>query len=383
MITTLAVSGYRSLRDLVVPLGSLTVVTGANGSGKTSLYRSLRLLAEAAQGRLVAALAGEGGLSSALWAGPEAFGRSVRAGIHPVQGTARKGPVSLRLGFSGDEYGYAIDLGLPVPPHPFPLDPAIKLEAMWTGDLPGRANIFAERRGPHVRLRRARDGAWRDAALDLSPFDSMVTHCADPTDGAELLAARERLRNWRFYDALRTDPDAPARRPQVMTYTPVLGGDGADLAAAIATIAAIGDAAALEAAVEHAFPSARLEAGPGERGGLLLHQHGLLRPLGPAELSDGTLRYLLLAAALLSPRLPELMVLNEPEASLHPSLMPPLARLLAEASRRCQVVVVSHNEVLIDALHGEGEVTAVRLHKELGETSAPDLDPPRWIWPKR
>jgi predicted ATPase len=148
LITTLAVSGYRSLRDLVVPLGQLTLVTGANGSGKTSLYRSLRLLAEAAQGRLVAALAGEGGLSSALWAGPEAFGRSVRAGLHPVQGTARKGPVRLRLGFSGDEYGYAIDLGLPTPPHPFPLDPATKLEAMWTGGLLGRANVFAERRGP-------------------------------------------------------------------------------------------------------------------------------------------------------------------------------------------------------------------------------------------
>ncbi|WP_458095158.1 AAA family ATPase [Roseomonas sp. WA12] len=383
MITTLAVSGYRSLRDLVVPLGSLTVITGPNGSGKTSLYRSLRLLAEAAQGRLVAALAAEGGLTSTLWAGPEEIGRGMRAGIHPIQGTIRKAPVSLRLGFSGDEYGYAIDLGLPKPDHPFPLDPAIKLEAMWTGELPGRANVFAERRGPHVRLRRARDSTWRDVALDLSSFDSMVTHCADAADGSELLAARERLRNWRFYDALRTDPDAPARRPQVMTYTPVLGGDGADLAAAIATIDAIGDAAALHEAVEHAFPGARLETGPGNHGGLLLHQHGLLRPLSPAELSDGTLRYFLLVAALLSPRPPELMVLNEPEASLHPSLMPPLAQLLTEASRRCQVVVVSHNETLIDALHGTGEVTAVRLHKDFGETSAADLDPPPWVWPKR
>jgi predicted ATPase len=383
LITTLAVSGYRSLRDLVVPLGSLTIVTGANGSGKTSLYRSLRLLAEAAQGRLVAALAAEGGLSSTLWAGPEAIGRGVRAGIHPVQGTARKGAVSLRLGISGDEYGFAIDLGLPSPGHPFPLDPAIKLEAMWTGEVLGRASLFAERRGPHVRLRRARDGAWRDAMTNLSPFDSMVTNCADPEDGAELLSTRERMRNWRFYDALRTDPDAPARRPGVLTYTPVLSGNGADLAAAIATVEAIGDAAALQDAVEHAFPGSRLETGPEARGGLLLHQHGLLRPLGSAELSDGTLRYLLLLAALLSPRPPELMVLNEPEASLHPSLMPALARLLAASSRHCQIVVVSHNEALIGALRSEGDASSVRLHKELGETVAPDLDAPRWAWPKR
>lgn len=384
MITTLAVSGYRSLRELVVPIGRLTIVTGANGSGKTSLYRSMRLLAEAAQGRLVATLAAEGGLTSTLWAGPQTIGRSVRSGLHPVQGTVRKGPVSLRLGFAGDEYGYAIDLGLPSPDHPFPLDPAIKLEAMWTGPQLGRVNSFAERHGPHVRLRRAGDGTWRDVMTNLSAFDSMVTHCADPDDGAELFTTRERMRNWRFYDALRTDPDAPARRPQVMTYTPVLAGNGADLAAAIATIHAIGDVAALEDAVEHAFPGARLEIGAGGAGpGLLLHQHGLLRPLGVAELSDGTLRYLLLLAALLSPRPPDLMVLNEPEASLHPSLMPPLARLLAAASRRCQIVVVSHNQDLIEALRTEADAEQVRLHKEFGETMAPDLDAPRWVWPKR
>ena len=384
MITTLAVSGYRSLRELVVPVGRLTIVTGANGSGKSSLYRALRLLAEAAQGRLVGTLAAEGGLSSTLWAGPQTIGHSVRAGLHPVQGTVRKGPVSLRLGFAGDEYGYAIDLGLPSPGHPFPLDPAIKLEAMWTGPMLGRANRFAERHGPLVRLRRASDGTWREVMTNLSPFDSMVTHCADPDDGAELFSTRERMRNWRFYDALRTDPEAPARRPQVMTYTPVLAGDGADLAAAIATIQAIGDVAALEDAVEHAFPGARLEIGAGNGGpGLLLHQHGLLRPLGVAELSDGTLRYLLLLAALLSPRPPDLMVLNEPEASLHPSLMPPLARLLAAASRRCQIVVVSHNQDLIEALRIEGDPEQVRLHKELGETVVPELDAPRWAWPKR
>ncbi|WP_156743190.1 AAA family ATPase, partial [Occultella aeris] len=48
MLTTLAVQGYRSLRDVVVPLGRLTLITGANGSGKSSLYRSLRLLTAAA-----------------------------------------------------------------------------------------------------------------------------------------------------------------------------------------------------------------------------------------------------------------------------------------------------------------------------------------------
>jgi predicted ATPase len=125
-------------------------------------------LADIAQGRIIQSLAAEGGPRSTLWAGPEAFSRAMKAGTQPVEGLARKNPISLKLGFSGDDYGYAIDLGLP-------------------------------------------------------------------------------------------------------------------------------------------------------------------RPLKTSELSDGTLRYLLLVAALLSPRPPALMILNEPETSLHPDLLPPLARLIAQA----------------------------------------------------
>ena len=83
MMTRLAVSGYRSIRELTLALGPLNIVTGANGSGKSSLYRSLRLLAEVAQGRLIASLAHDGGLPSVLWAGPETISRDMRAGRPP------------------------------------------------------------------------------------------------------------------------------------------------------------------------------------------------------------------------------------------------------------------------------------------------------------
>src|SRR5258708_36164262 len=80
MLTTLAVSNYRSLRNLIIPLQGLNVITGPNGSGKSSAYRALRLLAETAQGGFISSLAREGGLQSTLWAGPEAFSRSVKRG---------------------------------------------------------------------------------------------------------------------------------------------------------------------------------------------------------------------------------------------------------------------------------------------------------------
>src|SRR5438477_838698 len=134
MLTVLAISNYRSLRNLMMPLRQLNVITGPNGSGKSSLYRALRLLADTAQGRVAPSLAREGGLQSTLWAGPETISRAVRQGDYPVQGTRRKHPVSLRLGFAGDEFGYVIDMGLPIPGmSAFGLDPEIKRECIWHG----------------------------------------------------------------------------------------------------------------------------------------------------------------------------------------------------------------------------------------------------------
>jgi predicted ATPase len=385
LITKIAISGYRSLRDVRLALGPLNVITGANGSGKSSLYRALRLLADIAQGRIIQSLAAEGGLPSTLWAGPEEFSRAVKRGQHPVEGTVRKSRIALKLGFSGEDYGYAIDLGLPVHPtsSQFALDPQIKVECQWTGETLGRANVFAMRNGPSVRIR-GESGEWRQVFQYLAPFDSMMTHCADPRDALELLLLRERMRDWRFYDHLRTDRDAPSRRPQIGTYTPVLSGDGADLAAAVQTIREIGSAAEFDDAVTDAFPGARIAiVNANGHFELDMYQRGLLRPLKAAELSDGTLRYLLLAAALLSPRPPALMILNEPETSLHPDLLPALARLIVEASKRSQIIVVSHAASLVAALDGAKDVKRIVLAKQLGETIAEGTEIPAWMWPSR
>lgn len=384
MLTTLAIHGYRSIRDLIVPLGRVTVVTGPNGSGKSSLYRSLRLLAEIGQGRIIQTLAAEGGLSSTLWAGPETISRAMRQGRVPIQGQARTSAVSLKLGFSGDTYGYAIDLGYPVPSSSaFDFDPAIKTEALWVGETLGRANLVAERRGPSVRIR-GEDHSWAQAFTTLAAVDSMLTHGADGRDGLELLVLRERLRGWRFYDHLRTDRDAPARRPHIGTYTPALAADGADLAAALQTILEIGDASALADAIDDAFPGSRLEIEM--RDGFFevaMRQPGLLRPLKASELSDGTLRYLMTIAALLTPRPPDLIVLNEPETSLHPDLLGALARLIAEAARSAQVVVVTHAEPLSSALARTDGSLLLGLTKDLGETQVHEAERPRWTWPTR
>nr|WP_282246796.1 AAA family ATPase [Stenotrophomonas sp. PS02300] len=387
MLQTLAISNYRSLHDLVVPMGSLNLVTGDNGSGKSSLYRALRLLADTARGGVTPSLAREGGFQSALWAGPETLDRRMLSGEVPVQGGPRQKSVALRLGFAADDFGYAIDLGYPLGDvhSMFNLDPQIKCESIWAGPFLRSSNVLVERRGAMVRRRNGR--SWEVLEANLSVHESLFTQVADPQRMPEVLRLRETLRSWRFYDHFRSDRDAPARQASLATRTPVLSHDGHDLAAAWRTIVEIGDPEALAAALDDAFPGARVHIEPNEdQLSLKFHQPGLLRPLGAAELSDGTLRYLLLIAALHTPRPPPLMVLNEPETSLHPDLLPALGRLIIGAAARSQVWVVSHASRLIAALREAEQCTSIALEKQMSRTTLVGqgvLDVPAWYWPTR
>ena len=392
MIRTIAVEGYRSLRDLKLPLGQLNVITGANGSGKSSVYRSLRLLADVALNQVIASLASEGGLPSTFWAGPETIARSVRQGTHAVEPLAKRKVASLKLGFGGDTYGYSVDLGYPPQLKPplesmFKLDPHIKRECIWHGPTYRKASALVDRRNNFVWLSTTRDEEPVMLTQHLSDTDSMLATVADPQRAPEMLAVREALRGWRFSDHFRVDSESPTRTAQIGTFSPVLHHDGSNLASALQTIIEIRPDETLQKTIEDAFPGSQLYIE--DRNGrfeLQLRQHGLLRPLSAVELSDGTLRYLLWTAALLTPRPPELMVLNEPETSLHPDLLPALARLIMAAAKGTQLIVVSHAQLLIDTLTAEPACTRLHLTKAFGETTlegATLFNAPKWDWPAR
>ncbi len=385
MIHTLAIGNYRSLLNLTMPLGNLNVITGPNASGKSNLYRALRLLSETAQGGVVNALAREGGLESTFWAGPEKITRRMRRGEVPVQGGPKQKRVRLRLGFSGSHFSYSISLGLPMPSQSaFALDPEIKQECIWAGNTYRPGSVLIERNSGVITARSK--GSWDVLVPFANTFESIFTQISDPVRTPEVVQLKEEIRGWRFYDHFRTDADAPARLPQLGTRTPVLHHDGRDLAAALQTIIEIGDVEALNETIWDAFPGARLNISIQNDGrfAVELHQEGLLRPLSGSELSDGTLRYLLWVAALLSPRPCPLMVLNEPETSLHPDLLPALARLIVRAAESTQIWVVSHSATLISALEKSDDCNSIRLQKQLGQTMIEDqemFDGPTWHWP--
>jgi predicted ATPase len=372
VITTVAFGHYRSLRDLRLRVGQLTVITGANGTGKTNVYRALRLLVDAANGELGRAFAREGGLPSAMWAGPSAARSKAKVDEVP----------RLSIGFADDDIAYELRLGITSNRgSAFYFDPEVKTEILRTA---GKKSVaFLERHNTSAMLR---DDEGRPITfggqIDIS--ESVLSQLGEPHRYPILSMLRERLRCWRFYHQIRTDADAPARMMQVGTRTPVLAHDGHDLAAALQTIREIGDDGALSDAIAEAFDRASVRiAADDARFRMLFSTPGVLRPLEAAELSDGTLRYLALLAALHSPRPPELLVLNEPEASLHPRVLAPLARQIIEASRRSQVIVVSHAAPLVDAITKARDAVRIELAKQEGETIVPGrsrLEEPSWKW---
>ncbi|MCK2031295.1 MULTISPECIES: AAA family ATPase [Microbacterium] len=380
MLTTLAVSGYRSLVDVVVPLDPLTVITGANGTGKSNLYRALRLLAATGHGRAVAAVAREGGLDSVLWAGPET------PQGEGAQGTRRTRPISVRLGIAADEVGYLIDLGLPQTDARslFTRDPEIKREQLFSGPFARPGTLFVDRQRGGVRVRG--DDGWESVDQPMGPGQSVLLDLVDGTARWETASLRSRIASWRFYDHFRTDASAPARQPQVGTRTRWLSDDGSDLAAVWATTTEAGRGAPLDEAVDRAFPGSRVQISVTDGSfRLQLRQPGLLRPLDAAELSDGTLRYLLWCAALLPADPPPLLVVNEPESSLHESLIDPLGSLLAHAASQTQVIVVTHSAPLRRAL-AEAGGSVVELESNGYGTRVRDqlpLERPSWHWPSR
>lgn len=358
-------SGYRSLQRIAYPVSRLDVFVGANGAGKSNLYRALELLRAAAANTIGQDLASEG-LDRAMWAG------------------ARKGGGPARIKLSVDlsepdrlepSYRYEIEIGYPPPVSAaFAMEPHVKTETLLY--LAGRRPTQLMSRDGQSVMVRGENGRPTDIEIDLLPSETVLGRLEDPSGYPALDQVRRTLLAWRFYHDLRTDADSPMRCPCVAVATPDLASDGGNLAAVFATLAHLrGDTTELEATIAGAFPGAELVIPEPEHDA----SFGLRYPEFPyrvfqaGELSDGTLRFLGLAGALMAYRLPPFIALNEPEASLHPDLMEPLGRMIADAAERTQVWLVTHSERLAQVIEATGAGAIRRVVKRDGATTVEGL----------
>jgi predicted ATPase len=361
-LTAISIKGYRSIQQLYFDVDACSIFIGANGVGKTNLYKALGLLRSAADGNLTRTIAQEGGIESVLWAGK-------RPG---------KQPVRLALSARFESLQYDVEVGLPPPAGfntkaAFQIEPLVREERLIVRD--GQRKVaMMERKGPMVALRNE-DGVREVHKAAVLSSETALAAFRDASRYPEIELVRRELLEWRLYHDFRTDEASSIRQPCHAITTPTLSSDGSDLAAVLATLFMIrGDTVDLAAAIDDAFPGARLDArDEGSWCRLEMQFPDMPRPFGAHELSDGTLKYLCLLGALMGYRLPSLIALNEPEASLHPSLLPPLARLIAQAAQRTRIWIVTHSEALADALYEETGKKARRVIKEDGATNIEGL----------
>lgn len=238
----------------------------------------------------------------------------------------------------------------------------------------GKPVTLMKRAGPTAWLcgRNGRRQVYEQALL---PSETALGSSQDVANYPEVFLIRQALLDWRFYHDFRTDRDSPIRQPALTITTPTLSSDGHDLGAVLNTVMMIREEAPdIEAAIEEAFPGARLDNWiKGNKCGFSLAFPDAPRAFDPHELSDGTLKYLCLLGALLGYRLPSFVALNEPETSLHPDLMPALAKLIARAAMRTQIWVVTHSQALAEALTEETGVIPITVEKIDGATGIDSL----------
>jgi predicted ATPase len=358
----LSIEGFRRLSDVKVTLRPLTVMIGANGSGKTSILDVLSLLASSAKGGLSASLSRLSGLQSVLT-------------------IDRSDP--LRLGIS-----------MTVPGHS-PLDYSLSIKPQGLAYVIEEETLRQQRKGfskpflhidsdgQDVKYYAVQDKKLLTPNWGHKPLETSLSQV--PKMFQEPEDFRNRLSSSTFYHALNVESGSPVRLPQPMQPATLPGRNGEELVSCLFYLREVerGRFDAVEDALRVAFPGfERLDFPPVAAGTLALtwRDQRFSRPLFMNQLSEGTLRFLWLATLLQSPGLTALTLLDEPEVSLHPELLSLLAELLREASKRTQLIVATHSDRLIRFLRPEEILLVDSTDEGMSKlTWSDDLDLEEWL----
>lgn len=333
-----------------VNLGPLNVLIGPNGSGKSNLITLVGLL-RAAPRDLAAPIQESGGIGEWLHKGAS----RARKGSMSVAVDYFPGP--LRYHLTVEKRGGRLAVG----------DEFVEDDQPEDGqDRPHR--YFGYLRG--MAIARGKDGTRRRfRRSELDSEQSILSQRKDPESFPEITHLGGEFDQIRVYREWSFGRQAPVRLPQPSDLpNQTLAEDTSNLGLVLNRLRRT------PAAKKRLLEAARklydgvtdfdviVEGGTVQ---VMLEEKGITVPA--TRLSDGTLRYLCLLAILCHDSPPPLVCIEEPELGLHPDIMPTLAALLREASTRCQLIVTTHSDVLVDALTEEPESVVV-CEKDGGRT---------------
>ncbi len=362
------VHGFRRLADVDLKLRPLNVMIGANGCGKTSLLDVFSLLAASAAGGLKSSLKDMGGIHSNLSVCADDVGAKAQFMRFQLQKAVPNfAPLNYAITLRASGTSYQIpDESLTQNNDPSKPSPMKHLESIH-----GKVRYF------DTDLRKLTAPAWE--------YDESESALCQAT---KMYVAPERFRatlaSSTYYHTLDVSPRAPVRLPQQMREAFLPGKNGEDLVTCLYWMreASPDRFETIEDTLRVAFPTFdRLNFPPVASGLLALtwKEKDVKLPFYLHQLSEGTLRFLWLITLLYSPGLTEVILLDEPEVSLHPELLSVLADCLREASHRTQLIVATHADRLVRFLRPE-EVVTFELENAIATvTRAEDLDLEAWL----
>jgi len=383
MITELELTGYRSLNDFKADFKKLTIVIGANACGKSTLIDSVQLISDSMSFPITDTLNWHGGLRFLM----NAFGQNSKIGWTITFNRSDLPDIWSEIPLKSRDHTYEVI----IQPDSYGM-PKISREILRQTELdPGYSDYFKL-----IDTSRGRPMVFSRASNEFVDFNKSAAakdqnekrekeDLKETTSGAEVEKISDAYRpeqslllsKMRFYSDF---PDPSIIRLLLSTFETYPGFDVSKSSALRTKPAEIKPNTSLlrtgenlgtvlhEIFTRHNYKSTADDildfvksAYPFIEGiwaetsntnppavSVRIHEKGMNRPMELWDLSDGCMRFLCLSTALLNPVPPPFIAIDEPEAGLHPRLMPIIADIIKTAAERTQVLVSTHSPDLLN-----------------------------------
>lgn len=355
-IQRIQIKGYRSLRDVIWTPGKLNVVIGPNGSGKSNLLRALALLQQAASGELPQSVLRQGGIAPLLW----------DRKATELSWSVKTDPPVQHWDFTRDALTYELRLRQLGTTSSYRIEYEIlgKYYEVETGRRPQPFKLL-ERDPRHAVTFDFEERALAAHEGSVPDDQTLLSLIPGPFGNPVLIDFRDRLASWGIYHDLHVDQQATVRQAAVARLEKRVAPDGQNLIPVLHTLYT-GDRefkksvdSAMRAAFGTDFEELVFPPAADQRVQLRIRWRSLNTEQSAADLSDGTIRFLMLLSILASPEPGALIAIDEPEAGLHPSMFPIVAEFASEAAARTQVILTSHSPQFLDAFGKDTPTTTV------------------------
>ena len=344
-----------------IKLGPLNVLIGPNGSGKSNLIEAISLL-QAAPRDLIEPVWAGGGIRDWIWHGEsDAMSASIEV---IVEYPDRNQPLRYRLGLGEKEQRFEI------------IEERIENAASATDYSPPEFYYkYYESNDNRAYINFKDNSGYQPEQREIDPRQSILAQLnysyrySEPTYLANMFVLIRLYREWSFSQF--SPPRLPQKEDQYSYY---LNENGQNLNLVMNKLIMDPEVKSRVLEALRNLYEGISDFGVIIEGGarqVYLKEGHLTVPAN--RLSTGTMRFLCLLAVLCQPTPPPLVCIEEPEMGLHPDILPDLAKLLREASERCQLIVTTHSDTLIDSLTETPESIVV-CEKHDGQTTLSRLD---------